>query len=462
MRRIRRIFPRFSAATDTTTTVLKILLRRTEQQPSPPVENGPLDLAFRLPSNGSQAAPVMESIPSIGNQRSTIGFARILRIPTQQERKEGDAPMKIHCQRPALATAFLTVAAIVPSKTTKPVLLFTRIEAYNGTVTLLGSDGESSIRYMLPDAVVEIEGTVLVPTVRTAIILKELQGETVVIETLDNNVRVTSGRADYKLGYQNPELFPTIADFEEENYHTIDAGLLRQLIRRTIFAADTESSRYALGGVLVEFGPDRVTMAATDTRRLSVATGRCVMNGVPRDSKEPPVVPQRAMHLIERSLTDDTSQVQLAIRANDMLMRGGFATIYSRLVEGRFPRYQDVIPKRLPFQIDLPVEPFAAVVRQSQIVTSEDSRGVEFRFEDGLLTLTSEAANIGESKVDMPTSYDGPPLSFSLDPKFVSDFLRVLDSGSVVHLEALDGENAVVLRTDDGSIYVVMPLSRDR
>ncbi|MCY2968622.1 MAG: DNA polymerase III subunit beta, partial [Planctomycetota bacterium] len=302
----------------------------------------------------------------------------------------------------------------------------------------------------------------LVPTNRTLTILRELQGDSVTLETMTNNVRIKGERADYKLGLENPDLFPTIQDFREENYHTLDAGTLRQLIRRTIFAVDTERTRYALGGVLVELGAEKATLAATDTRRLSIAVGKCAVHGTPHAEGSPPVVPARAMLLIERSLAEDTSQVQLAIRANDMLMRGGLATIYSRLVEGRFPKYQDVVPRNCKTSLELQVESFLAVVRQAQIVTNEDSRGVDFEFAPGLLTLTSQAPDIGESKVDLPISYDGPAITVSLDPKFVSDFLRTLDQASTIRVELTDSESAVVLKTEDGSIYIVMPLSRDR
>jgi DNA polymerase-3 subunit beta len=370
--------------------------------------------------------------------------------------------MKITCQRQALATAFQTVSGIVPGKTTKTVLMNTKVEAFDGEVTLLATDGESSIRYSIPDATIETPGALLLPTSRTLTILRELQGDQVTVETLANNVRVQGERADYKLGLENPDLFPTIADFKEENYHVIDAGTLRQLIRRTIFAVDTESTRYALGGVQVELGSDKVTMAATDTRRLSVAHGKCAVHGHPNAPSPAPVVPAKALAVIERCLGEDTAQVLVAVRSNDMLLRGGLATIYTRLVEGRFPAYQDVIPTSCEVSLDIPVEPFLAVVRQSQIVTNEESRGVDFVFQDGVMTLVSQAPDIGESKVDLPISYDAAPLTISLDPKFVSEFLRVLDSSKTVHVELTDSESAVVLKTDDGSIYIVMPLSRDR
>lgn len=370
--------------------------------------------------------------------------------------------MKMTCKRQDLAVAFQTVNGVVPTKTPKPILQNAKIEAGDGQVTLLATDGDVSIRYTIPESQVEVAGAVLVPTNRVLSILREMQGEMVTIETTASNVRILGERADYKLGYENPDQYPTIAEFTEQNYHTLEAGALRQLIRRTIFSVDNESTRYALGGVLVDLRGDQATLAATDTRRLSIATGKCAVQGSPSGEASTPVVPAKAMALIERSLAEETAQVQLAIRANDVIVRGGQATIYSRLVEGRFPRYQDVVPADFKFSLNVQAGSFLAVVRQAQIVTNEESRGVDFCFAPGVLTLISLAPDIGESKVELPISYEGDELTVSLDPRFVSEFLRVLDPATNVRVELTDGESAVVFKTDDGSIYIVMPLSRDR
>lgn len=369
--------------------------------------------------------------------------------------------MKVTCQRSTLTAAFAAVSGVVPTKTPKSVLTNTRLEAEHGQLTLLATDGDLSIRYVIHEAQIEEAGKVLLPTLRTLNILRELQGDQVTIETLEHNVRIRTDRADYKLGLENPDLFPAVAHFQEENYHVIDARVFRQLIRRTVFAVDTESTRYALGGVLIDLQPGKAVLAATDTRRLSVAEGQCAVQGEP-PATQMPVVPSKAMNLIEKILADDTSQAHLAIRANDMILRGGSATIYSRLVEGRFPRYQDVIPTSHTARIEIPVEAFLAVVRQAQIVTNEESRGVDFVFAPGVLTLISQASEIGESKVDLPIAYDGLPITITLDPLFVSEFLRSLDSGAMVSVELTDSESAMVLKTTDGAVYLVMPLSRER
>src|SRR5690606_24972418 len=125
-------------------------------------------------------------------------------------------------------------------------------------------------------------------------------------------------------------------------YHSVPGRTLRQLIQRTIFATDSESTRYALGGVRLELTPDTITLAATDSRRLAMVKAACTAHGSVAEEQGEPVIPAKAMSLIERSLGDDDRDVAIAVRNNDVLVKSGLSTIYSRLVEGRFPRYQDV------------------------------------------------------------------------------------------------------------------------
>lgn len=371
--------------------------------------------------------------------------------------------MKMLCQREALTAAFQTVSGVVPTRTPKAILQNVKLEASKGQAVLIGTDQEVGIRYTITEADVQRAGEILLPTNRVLAILREMHGESVSLESSDSGTWVRGDRAEYKLGAENPAEFPAVADFGELPHHTVSAGALRQMIRRTIFATDTESTRYALGGILVELKGESMTLAATDTRRLAVVRGQCAAAFASGAVENPaPVVPSKAMSLIERSIADENGVVSIAIRQNDVLVKTATATIYSRLVEGRFPRYQDVIPTQSQVRVDLTVGPFYSAVRQAQIVTSEESRGVDFQFNSGLLTLCSRAADIGESKVELPITYSGAELVITFDPRYIADLLRVLEAEQPLALELSDSESAAVFRTEDGYTYIVMPLSRDR
>ncbi|MFO0917758.1 MAG: DNA polymerase III subunit beta [Planctomycetaceae bacterium] len=136
------------------------------------------------------------------------------------------------------------------------------------------------------------------------------------------------------------------------------------------------------------------------------------------------VIPAKGMQLIEKSLGDGEEEVHLALHANDVTVWCGKTVISCQLVQGRFPEYRKVIPTSPRTTIDLPVGPFYSAVRQAQIVTNEESRGVDFTFTKGTLRLSSKATDIGQSKIELPISYDGDDVTITFDPRFVADFLR--------------------------------------
>ena len=131
-------------------------------------------------------------------------------------------------------------------------------------------------------------------------------------------------------------------------------------------------------------------------------------------------------------------------------------------MEGRFPRWRDVFPERTDaIRVQLVAGPLLAAVRQAAIVTSEQSKGVDFSFDPGQLVLTGRSAESGESRIELPVDHAGTAVRIKLDPRFVSDFLRVLDAETVVTVELTDGQSACVCTTADGYGYVIMPLAAD-
>jgi DNA polymerase-3 subunit beta len=295
-------------------------------------------------------------------------------------------------------------------------------------------------------------------------ILRELTEEQVSIEVTDGKVNIASGHSEFRLSPEDPVEFPSVAVFDQDAYFSGPGSVLREASRRTLFATDVESTRYALGGVLIEPGEKGLTLAATDSRRLAVVEIPCSKTGDPASGPaNGAVIPSKAMSLIEKSIAGaEDDEVFLALRNSDVLVKSGNGTIASRLVEGRFPKYRQVIPASSPIAIDMVAGPFYTAVRQAQIVTSDESRGVDFTFSEGNLTLQSQAADVGASKIEMPIPYNGEELTITFDPKYVADFLRILDSETAFTLNLTDAESQAVARVGDGYTYVIMPLSRDR
>lgn len=370
--------------------------------------------------------------------------------------------MKATCNREDLLSAFQMVAGVVPARSPKPILLNVKLVAAKSDAVLLATDLEVGIRCKVTGVEVQSDGEVVLPTVRMLAILRESTDPVIEIESDDTQTHIRGQRSRFKLTAESPKEFPDVPDFADEKYHTISSTLLRTMIRRTVFATDVESTRYALNGLLVEIEGNRVSLVGTDGRRLAVMRGTGTAVGGHNTKDFTPVVPSKAMNLLDRTLQTEEEEVHVALQPSKVIVRTKQVVISSRLVEGRFPRYQEVFPSRSEVTVSLNVKDLLQATRQAAIVTSEESRGVDYTFADGKLTLVAQAAEVGQSQVEVPISFDAKDVSITFDPRYLVDMLRVLNEESTVTLDLIDHQSAAVFKTDDGYTYIVMPLTRER
>jgi len=370
--------------------------------------------------------------------------------------------MKIRVTREPLLAAIQSASAVVPARSPKPVLTNIKLEAEGAVAVLSATDLEVGIRVEIEGVEVDAAGAVLLPASRLVAIVREAAAGTVFEIHSDGTAAVVKApRSEFRLPAEDPLEFPSVATFPEEACYEITTPLARELVRRTVFATDNESSRYALGGVLVELSGGSVIAVGTDGRRLAKMQGPATTTGGEPSAGEP-IVPARAMQLVERCLGSAELPVHVAVHSSEVLVRCGATTVSARLVEGRFPRWRDVFPERPEaIRVNLVVGPLLASVRQAAIVTSDQSKGVDFSFESGQLVLSGRSAESGESRIELPIDHDGGTVQIKLDPRFVIDFLRVLDPGTTVVVELTDAQSAAVFSTDDGYAYVIMPLAAD-
>ncbi len=224
--------------------------------------------------------------------------------------------MKALCNREELLTAFGMVGGVVPARSPKPILQNVKlvVEAPH-EATLMATDLEVGIRYRVLGVRAEESGAVILPTTRMGQILRTSDDEDLYLELEEDQLKVRGRRAQFELPGEDPNLFPEVPDFAATAYHVIAAADLKRLIRRTIFATDVESTRYALGGVLVELTPESITMVGTDGRRLAKASAAAETEGDATSPGGSPVIPVKALKLIERNLDDEDPPVHLAIQA---------------------------------------------------------------------------------------------------------------------------------------------------
>ena len=371
--------------------------------------------------------------------------------------------MKIHFNPKDFSSKFKLAASVAAARDIKPILQNVKIKADKKVGAILqATDTELGIRVRV-DCDVTTNGEAILPTKRLMQILNLTGEEQLTIESTDSDSVVSGENENYKLNTQSPDEFPNVEEFDETAYHEIPAKALKEMIKRTIFAIDTENIRYALGGVYFEMVEDNISVVATDGRRLAWQEGKgsCV-----NDHKvEASILPARTLNILSQVLDDksidEDDDIKMAISSNRVLFQCKDITLFSRLVEGRFPKWRGIIPKT---DDDTPVTiecgALLPAILRAQIATSDLEPGIHFIFDTGKLTLQGEGKEVGNSKSDVPISFDGPQKTLKLDPKYMSSFLRVLDPGTVLAIYLPPDNDPVKITADDGGyVYVVMPLS---
>jgi DNA polymerase-3 subunit beta len=367
--------------------------------------------------------------------------------------------MKIICHREAFLSACQLASTAVPSKDVKPVLRNIKAEATPDRCTLMATDLELGLKMDVGSVEVKKPGTALLPAQKIIAILREARDDQLEIQADADAITIKGKNLEFDLPVEDPALFPDVPDFDEEKCHEIRAGDLREMIKRTVFACATETARYSMTGVLWELDGTDARLVATDGRRLAMTQGLAKPVGGHATTGMSTVVPAKAMGVLERNLADDDEIVKVHIQANDLFFKTDCSTIYSRLIEGRFPDYKAILPKSAALKLLLSAGAFMAGVRQAAIMTDDETKKLNFHLDPGKIVLQAQAALGGKSKVEMAVDYDGPSISTSFNPAFLIDMLKTMPAETELQLELNDPARPVLFRAGSSYIYLVMPLT---
>jgi DNA polymerase-3 subunit beta len=368
--------------------------------------------------------------------------------------------MKAVCPREVLLSACQLASAAIPAKEVKPILKNLKAVAGDGRCTLMATDLELGIRLDVVSLTIQEPGEAILPAGKLIAILRESLDNELELSADASACVVTGESLFFEMPGEDPAQFPDWPLFNEDKYHEVTAGVLREMIRRTIFAVADTTARYTMSGILLELDGDEVRLVSTDGHRLALARGQALPSGDHSTRGQAPVVPTKAMSLLERNLQGDSDEtVKICVRPNDVLFRTETAVIYSRLVEGRFPDYKRILPAKQSSKVVLPVGPFLTAVRQAAIMAEDDSKRVTFRFDKNKLTLEAQGQTTGRSKVNLPIELDGKPVQINFNPVYIQDMLKVLPADGEVTLEMDDPGRPAVFRAGANYTYLAMPLT---
>lgn len=366
--------------------------------------------------------------------------------------------MRFECERDDLSKALSAVSGVVLAKGIHPVYESVEIVASETGLELLATDLEVGMRYRIAagDALQVVgKGTAVVPAQRLAVLCKEMpKGKVAVAWNADTReCTVTAGRGRFRLQGQSPEDFPEIPAVDESRAAAVETAVLRDLVRLTSFAAARERMRYALNGILVRVDGETLECVATDGRRLARATAPIRNDGHAEFSA---IVPTKGLQHLEKTLGDGDAEVVLSVGGSHIAARTSRATVVSRLVEGSFPNYRDVIPQTCARKAVIGREAFAGALRRAALVTSRDAQSVRMKFDDEGLTVSAQSAE-GSAEETIPCDQSGGPDSLGFNPEFLLECLGVLRGDDVV-FEWNDRKSPGKI-VDGTYTYVVMPVS---
>jgi len=366
--------------------------------------------------------------------------------------------MKIKCNRAALYEAVQLASSIVPARTPKPILQCARIQAdqQQQKLTITATDNEITVKYVVPQVQVNTEGAAVVPADKITSILHESADETVDLEVSDSTCQVVGKDSRFRIYGHDPDDFPVISETQRDKVVQIKAGSLKRMIHMTSFASAHENTRYAINGVLWEQQGKKLRMVATDGRRLALIDGEVTPSD--KESEHTAIIPAKAWMVIEKVLHDPEEEIQISFSGNQMKACTALAEITGILVQGRFPKYADVVPSGCTKKANLEAEVFRSAVRRAALLSTEQTRGVLLSFSKEKLCLTSSTPETGDVEINMSISYTGEDMQIGFNPQYLSDVLRVIEEPEVT-FEFIESAKPGLLGAGKDFRYVIMPVT---
>ena len=365
--------------------------------------------------------------------------------------------MKVSLATRALLDAVGHAAAVASTKSPNPILECVALRAVRAKgLTVEATDLDVGISLQLSDAKVSEEGTLVVPATRLLSILREVDQEETTLTEVDGSLAIQSGRNHFRVRGEDARNVAELPVYPSSGGIKLPAAELKAMIRRTAFATAKEAGRFALHGVLFRVNEKTLELVATDGRRLARAT-HTLPAAVGKEVKV--IVGPKALSLLERLVPDDAGDLSVALQERQVMFRVNGALVISRLIDGTFPVYEDVIPKASPKGFRTEAGALATALRRAALLTTREALSVQVDVSHDLVTLRSRAAEVGEAKVELPVTYDGPAERLGFNPGFLLDALKVMEPQAEVRFEFSSGKSPGKLSDGDDYVYVVMPIA---
>jgi len=370
--------------------------------------------------------------------------------------------MKIKIKRDDILKGIQKTQGIVEKKGTMPILSNILIETGRESIDIIATDLEIGIKSSSPADVIE-EGGITISARKTFEIMREIIGEDVLIEREENNwVKITDGHSEFRIMGLAKEEFPSLPEPEESSIFSMDSALLSDMLRKTIYSSGESDTRYVLNGLLflARQRPPGIslTMVGTDGHRLAIID-KSIESPTGLGEEKKIVIPKKTAVELKKLLDEIGGSVSIGLNKNHIIFKMGSTILLSRLIEGSYPNYEQVLASTRDKRISVDRILFLGALKRVSILSREKTNAVKLEIENDRILLTSNNPDIGEAKEVLEVSYKGDAMTIGFNARYLLDALTVMD-GEKVRFDLHDPLSPTFLMEEGNEGYrcVVMPM----
>ena len=372
--------------------------------------------------------------------------------------------MEFKISREEFLKGLQKVQGIVDTKGAMPILSNILIKTHSDGIDIFATDLDIGIKGSYEAKIVS-EGSVTVSGRKLHEIVRELPDEEIYLKSDSENswINLSCKKSTFKIACLSPEEYPAFPAYKEEKDLVIEIDLLKEMLKKTNFAISMDETRYTLNGILLESEGEDISMVGTDGHRLAFIKKT---SGFEKKEKVEIIIPKKAQAELLKILDsgdsdqkDEKKTISISVEKNHAAFKMGKIILVTRLIDGRFPNYRQVIPNDNNNNVVIDCKLFLHALRRVAILADEKSRMVKFGVQKNLMILVSDNSELGEAKEEIDVEYQGTPITIGLNAKYVMDILNVINSEKI-NFKLKDSESSCLITPAENENYrcIVMPM----
>jgi DNA polymerase-3 subunit beta len=364
--------------------------------------------------------------------------------------------MKIIVSKDEILAKLSNIQNIVEKRNTMPILSHFLLDAGKAGSFITATDLDTALKEPL-QLKVEKEGKICVPARKMFEIVREVEGD-LIIESVDEQwLKLKAGASSFRLACLSAKEFPAWPGMEDMEEIQVEAKVLAEVIEKTVYAAGESDTRYTLNGLLFHVVPNgKVTVVGTDGHRLALIQ-RDIEGSIKEERKL--IIPRKAATELRKLLDKCEHNVRMTLCKNHVLFSIGEIQFLTRLIEGTYPNYEQVIPSANEKRVTVQREAFVKTLRRVAIMSRERSNAVKVDLSDGLIAITSSNPDLGEARDELAVEYTGEGVSLGFNARYLIDILEAMAAEKVV-LDLQASLSPVLIKEEKDEDYrcVIMPM----